>query len=483
MSNSETGAFIGGKTASKGPTLGARHLQTLLLHLSLAICFVSRIHIGIALVAMTDAQTTNPNFPEFDWNEKQKSYILSSFFWGCTISQIPGGYATKRFGAKASLIIGIFLNGILGLLVPFCVFRGGWKIYCVIRVLQGLCQGILFPCVYQHLAIWSPMKERNRLGPLSLMGMQTGTIVSMYVTGMIAASNLGWPGISYVFSGSEIVFSFLLLIFAENSPADAKFISEAERKYILSSQSNTENTLDKKKSITVPWKAILTSVPFISLLIVRTCDSWGFSTMQAQIPAYLHGVLKMEIKKNAFYSALPYVATTALSFVFMILADIILNNKWISLLVLRKTFNTIAFWVPAAFLVGIGFLSESQTVLAVVFITMNVGLNSGATIGSSMNGIDLSTNHIGILMGIVNSLSSIVRIVSPIAVGLIVNDETNRSQWQIVFLITAGLFFLGNLQYLFFAQTDVQPWDSEDFLTKCDTEQGVKMTNAPVKDS
>ncbi|XP_055838554.1 putative inorganic phosphate cotransporter [Episyrphus balteatus] len=472
-------------TANKGPFLGARHLQTLLLYLSIVVNYVSRLNIAVSLVAMTDAQTTNPNFHEFDWDEKQKSYILSSFFWGYTVSQIPGGYAARRFGVKATILIGTFTSAILGLSIPFCVFWGGWQIYCVIRLFQGLCQGILFPCVYQHLAMWSPIEERNRLGALSNTGIESGTIISMYVTGMIAASDLGWPGISYVFSGTGVVFSLIWFIFAENNPADAKFITAEERNYILTSQASAENTQEKEKSIKVPWKAILTSGPFISLLIVRSCDSWGFVTMQAQIPAYLHGALKMDITKNAFYSALPYVATFVLAFTFMISADVILKNGWFSLLVLRKVFNTIAMWGPAAFLVGIGFLSETQTALAIAFITMNVGLGSGAIIGSLLNLIDLSPNHSGILMGIANTLSSVVPVFCPIVVGLIVSDETDRTQWQIVFLITAALYFLGNLQFLFFAQTDAQPWDSEDFMTKSDKERGdVKMAKTtPVKDS
>ncbi|XP_055838555.1 putative inorganic phosphate cotransporter [Episyrphus balteatus] len=470
-------------TASKGPIFGARHLQTLLLHLAIGVSFVSRVNIAITLVAMTDAQTTNPNFHEFDWNEKQKSYILSSFFWGCTISQIPGGYAAKRFGVKASLLIGIFISAILGLSIPFCVFWGGWKIFCFIRFLQGLCEGILFPCVFQHLAKWSPVEERNRLGALSFMGIESGMIVAMYVTGFIAASDLGWPGISKVFSGVGIIFSLFWLIFAENTPADAKLITAAERKYILSSQANAENTQDKKKSIRVPWKAILTSGPLISLLIVRLTDNCGLATMEANIPAYLHGALKMEITDNAFYSALPFVATFVLSVIFMFSADIIMKNKWLSLLMLRKVFNTIGMWAPAAFLVGIGFLSESQTALAITFLTLNVGLCSGVVIGSCMNIIDLSPNHSGIIMGFVNTLTSIFRALALIVVGLVVSDETDRMQWQIVFLITAGLYFFGNLQFLFFAQTDVQPWDSEDFMTKRDNERGGEVKETPSKNN
>ncbi|XP_055838559.1 putative inorganic phosphate cotransporter [Episyrphus balteatus] len=376
------------------------------------------------------------------------------------------------------------MGTILGLSIPFCVFWGGWKIFCVIRVLQGLTQGILFPCVYQHLAKWSPEEERNRLGVLAHSGIECGTIVAMYVTGMVAASDLGWPGISYVFSGTGLVFCLLWLIFAENSPADSKFITAAERSYILSSQASVEDSQQKKKRrIPVPWKAILTSGPFISLLIARLCDTWGFMTMQAQIPSYLHGALKMEITKNAFYSALPYFTMWVCLYMFMISSDVALRNKWTSLLNVRKICNTFAMWGPAALLIGIGFLNETQRTLAITFITLNVGLNAGHIIGSLLNLIDLAPNHTGILMAFANTFAAIVSLVCPLVVGVIVHDVSDRSQWQIVFWIAAGLFFFGNLQFLFFAKTDAQPWNEDNFMTKSDKEKGEKVPEITSADS
>ncbi|XP_055919423.1 putative inorganic phosphate cotransporter [Eupeodes corollae] len=457
---------IKANTQVRGPLLGARHLQTFLLFLAIVVNYASRLNISVSLVAMTDSKTTNPNFHEFDWNEKEKSYILSSFFWGYTLFQLPGGYAARRIGVKKTVLIGTFTNSMAGLLVPYCVFWGGWKIFCAIRVLQGMSQGILFPCVYQHLAKWSPVEERNRLGVLSHSGIECGTIMAMYVTGMVAASDMGWPGIAYVFCGSGLVFSLIWLIFAENTPAEAKLIADAERNYILTSQESLDDSQNVKKNIPIPWKALLTSGPLISLALARVCDTWGYVTMQAQIPAYLHGVLKMDISNNALFSALPFVTMWGLSFIYMISADIVLNNKWTSLLVVRKTINTIAMWGPAALLIAIGFLNENQRALAITFITLNVGLNGGHIIGCLMNQIDLSPNHAGILMGLLNTLAGIVSVVCPLVVGIIVQDETDRFQWLIVFWITAGLFFVGNLQFLFFAQTKAQPWNDEDFMNK-----------------
>jgi len=48
---------------SKGPRLGVRHLQSFLLFLGLTVMHIARLNVSVAIVAMTNAATTNPNFP------------------------------------------------------------------------------------------------------------------------------------------------------------------------------------------------------------------------------------------------------------------------------------------------------------------------------------------------------------------------------------------------------------------------------------
>ncbi|XP_055919499.1 putative inorganic phosphate cotransporter [Eupeodes corollae] len=466
---------------NKGPVLGARHLQAFLLFLAIAVCYAGRLNVSVSLVAMTDAETTNPDFHEFNWNEKQKSYILSSFYWGYVVTQFPGAYMARNFGVKTCILIATLGSSICNIILPFCVPWGQWQVYCVIRIIQGLFQGLIFPIVHAHLAVWSPVEERTLLGALSHLGIECGTVLAMSLTGLIAASDLGWPGISYVYGGIGIVFCGIWMIFAENNPADARFITSREKKYIVMSQASADG--ETNETIPIPWKAILTSVPFISLIVTRICHAWGFSIMQAQIPAYLHGVLNMNIKSNALFSTLPYIAMLACSFIFLILAEIVMKKEWASLGVVRKTINTIAMWGPAALLFGIGFLDENQKNLAIILLTFNVGLNGGNTIGSLLNTIDLSSNHAGVLMSILNGVGNCIPIITPLAVGIIVYDETQRSLWQIVFIIAAILYFVGNLQYIILGSTNTQPWNDEDFLLKRNTEQLTSFEKSLMKNS
>ncbi|XP_068146652.1 putative inorganic phosphate cotransporter [Drosophila tropicalis] len=459
---------------NKGPALGQRHVQAFLLFLSIVCNYMAKFNAGVAVVAMTDSENTNPDFPEYDWNEMERSYILSSFFWGYIMTQFLGGWLCRRYGARITMFISTIGSALLILLPPVCVSWGGWEAYCVIRVCQGLFQGLLFPCIHAHLANWCPVNERNRLGALANTGIDCGTLMAMFVSGQLAASSMGWPGIFYISSVFGIVWCVIWLIFGANTPRECKFISEAELNYIETSINSNRKVeeVKAKSQIPVPWRAIWTSVPFWALMIVRCCQSWGYSTLQTEMPAYMNGVLLMDMKSNAIYSALPYLTSWVMAFVYLIVCDILLTRKIMTLTGIRKTVNTLALWIPAFALIGIGFLDSNQKTLAIVLMCADVGINAGSTIGSTINTIDLSPNHAGILMGIVNTASNVIPILTPLLVGIIVKDNHDRVQWQIVFIISAVVFFVGNLIYIIFGQMTNQPWDAADFL---DTTQATKL--------
>lgn len=46
-----------------GPVVGIRHLQALLIFLVITSIFIGRLNAGVSVVAMTNAESTNPDFP------------------------------------------------------------------------------------------------------------------------------------------------------------------------------------------------------------------------------------------------------------------------------------------------------------------------------------------------------------------------------------------------------------------------------------
>ena len=74
---------------------------------------------------------------EFAWDSREQGILLSSFFVGYVLTQIPFGMLSKKYGAKYFLGIGMLVNSVFAFLVPVSAHWGwGWLI--VIRFIQGL---------------------------------------------------------------------------------------------------------------------------------------------------------------------------------------------------------------------------------------------------------------------------------------------------------------------------------------------------------
>lgn len=101
---------------------------------------------------------------EFEWTPATQGYILSSFFYGYVITQIPFGMLAKRYGAMGFLGWGMFINSIFAFLVPVAARNGGFYWLCVVRFIQGLGEGPIVPCTHAMLAKWIPPNERSRMG-------------------------------------------------------------------------------------------------------------------------------------------------------------------------------------------------------------------------------------------------------------------------------------------------------------------------------
>lgn len=93
-----------------------------------------------------------------------KNLILSSFFWGYTITQIPGSIIAQRWCAQGLFSVAVFASGLLTLGVPLAAHYGGWQAVCALRMLSGLAQGTVLPSLHTLLSKWSPTEERGRLG-------------------------------------------------------------------------------------------------------------------------------------------------------------------------------------------------------------------------------------------------------------------------------------------------------------------------------
>lgn len=193
--------------------------------------FFLRVNISASVVYML--RPNDRGVPYYDWGPDIKNLLLSSFFWGYVVAQVPSGLLAKRYGGKITLVVSTLISGILTLLHPLAARIGGWQLFLVCRILIGLTQGTVYPCVHTLLAKWTPKPERSILGSAVYSGAQIGTVIILATSGAFSESSEGWPLIFYFSGACAVAWSLLFLFFGLDAPEDSKTISIAERDYIL----------------------------------------------------------------------------------------------------------------------------------------------------------------------------------------------------------------------------------------------------------
>ncbi|XP_014246507.1 putative inorganic phosphate cotransporter isoform X2 [Cimex lectularius] len=435
--------------------IGWRHEQIFLMFLGISIAYALRVNFSVGIVAMT-SNTTNTDYPTIDWNTKEKGQLLGSFFFGYFCTQIPAGVIADRYGPSKFLAVAMLFCGVATLLFPLVTLRGGYYAAYASRVLQGLGQGFLYPCVNTHMSKWAVPTERGKLFAFAFGGSQFGTIVMLGIGGYLAVGSGGWPSIYYYSGAAAVIWGILCLLFVADSPRQHNWISEEERDYI--EKTFGSDSPKTKERTSPPWGDIITSRPLWALLVVHMAQNWGFWTLLTMIPSYIKGVLNFNIQENGMLSSLPYIAMWLCTLIFSALADMVNRRKWLSLNFSRKMWNSIAHYGGACALMLL-FFKQTNSTEAIILLTIAVALNAGTYLGYLCNHLDLSPNFAGVLMGITNGLANIASILGPTVAGYIVTDETNNKEWQTVFVTSAIIFFCGNSIFVLFGSTETQPWN------------------------
>nr|XP_042910672.1 sialin-like [Parasteatoda tepidariorum] len=149
---------------------------------------------------------------QYEWDVRQQSHFLGCVSYGNIATQILGGILAEKFGFKFVYGGGILMTGIITLLIP--VFSDlGFTAVIVIRVIQGLGEGLTLPAINAAISIWSPINERSRVSAIIFSGLQIGLVIGMPISGLLCSTDFlgGWPSVYYVFELYTIV-EFTLLI-------------------------------------------------------------------------------------------------------------------------------------------------------------------------------------------------------------------------------------------------------------------------------
>jgi len=268
----------------------------------------------------------------FVWETTEQGYVLSAYFVGYFITQIPGGRMAELYSGKWVFLAAVMINVVGTLLSPILAALSHWALIGA-RIFEGLGGGVTFPALNVVVSAWAPPQERSTLSSIAFSGASLGTVLSMLSSGLIIQL-FGWEWVFYLQGGLALLWCLLWVLLVADSPDKHRFISNEEAEYIAASQPKQENRDISKPP--VPWTKILSSVPFLTLAVCHFCNNFGWYMLLVELPLFARSGLGVGIAINTIMSSVPFFANWVWSIAYSKTLDTLVSQGKLSALAGRK---------------------------------------------------------------------------------------------------------------------------------------------------
>lgn len=208
------------------------------------IAFVDRSNIGFAALTMDN---------ELAITSQQYGLLSGIFFFGYFAFEIPSNLLLQKIGARIWIARILISWGIVATLTGFV--QTAIHLY-VMRFLLGLAEAGYFPGILLYLTYWFRQRQLAHSFALLLAAIPVANISAAPVSGVIL-DHVHWLGISswrwlLILEGIPAILGGVLTYsFLPDRPADAKFLTTEEKKWITAELVGEEQQKVAKGRITV----------------------------------------------------------------------------------------------------------------------------------------------------------------------------------------------------------------------------------------
>lgn len=357
-----------------------KYLVFTLLYLGFCVSYVDRAAIGIALTAVAK---------EFQLAPNEMGIVISAFFVGYSIMQIPGGWLADKYGSKIVIITALFCWSLFTLGTGFAA---SLTMLLVIRFLFGLGEGPFPASSFKAIAEYFSKKERAKF---------TGGLVSSNYIGSALAPMIivplmiyfGWRNMFHVLG--VLGLAYILFYFLLVRPRRVDEETQEDRE-------NRGRHMKKLLSMPLMWKLIVAA--FCISCINKGLDAW--------MPTYLLTVRHLDLKAVGILTPLPFIAAGLSSAMCGYVMDKFFNRKEQYLLAICAAGTAVFLY----------FMYTAQTVAGVIFFQCLVYFFKSCVLASAVAiPMKLMTGAVsGVASGLVNMGGQVAGFISPVIIGYLV---------------------------------------------------------------
>lgn len=231
------------------------------------ISYVDRTNVSLAL-----DRRISTMLRDLAMDDRMKGAAAGIFFLGYFLLQVPAGYVAQRWSPKK--LISVCLVA-WGLCAVACGLVHSYAQFAFARFLLGFAESGVFPATLVLLSNWFPPWERVRATALWCVCQPLAVAVSAPITGWCLGA-YGWRVMLIAEGVLPILWLPIWWFFIDDRPANAKWISPAERAFIEKAVTDEAASLEPAKPVAL-WRVLLRWEVLLMVLIafLYTCDGYG----------------------------------------------------------------------------------------------------------------------------------------------------------------------------------------------------------------
>lgn len=245
------------------------------------LAWIDRVNIGFAKLTMID---------DLSWTEAVYGAGAGIFFLGYFFFEVPSNLLLQKIGAPRTIMRIALGWGVVSMLMAFVIEP--WQFY-VLRFLQGAFEAGLQPGVILYLTFWLPAHRRGKAMAFFMSASAMSLMIGSPMAAIIMDSfnnflNIaGWQWLFLVEGFPSIVVGIAAIFILTDRPANAKWLSTAERAHVAQELQLEASTLGEREHNF--WSSLRKSSSWI-LILTFFCIVAGNATLTFYGPSLVKAV-------------------------------------------------------------------------------------------------------------------------------------------------------------------------------------------------
>lgn len=331
------------------------------------------------------------------------------FFVGYLFLQVPGGKLAVHGSGKRFIGWSLLAWAVISILTGFVTNH--YQLL-FLRFALGVAEGGMLPVVLTMISNWFPDKERGRANAIVIMFVPLAGIITAPLSGWLIAA-LDWRMLFIIEGLLSAVVMVLWMLTISDRPQEAKWISERERDYLITTLAEEQKAIAAKVVKNASLSEVMADKTLWHLIALNFFYQAGIYGYTLWLPSIVKELTQSGMGKVGMLATLPYIAAMFGMLMFSNLSDRSSKRRvFIAVplagLALCLTLSVILreqIWLSFAALVGCGFFLQAA---AGIFWTIPAKIFSAEAAGGAR--------------GLINALGNLGGFCGPYIVGVLISQ-------------------------------------------------------------